>query len=362
MADAKVSAMPAATAVADADLVPIVQSGVNKKAPASLLKGLKGDKGDKGDPGDPVALTPATAATLGGVKIGSGVSVAADGTISVQAGTGTDLGYTAATRLLTSSTGADVTLPEATDAVPGLMAAADKAQQAALSGFVGSPPPAAWTAKDYTAGSLVLHLNKIWAAERDAAAADVPGTAGKWHDVTLLKIADQAQAAFNHRVPDSAAGSQGQVLTITTAGQDPTWADPSIQISAMPAADIVGPTDLVPIVQGGVNKKAYAQRIGGGIYWQTVMNQVERWTAKAYAARSVVTYYDAAVGYILFMALEAVQATDVPNFMDVNGKWMPIFWDSSVQSFEIDKVRKLTQAEYDALPVKRASVLYVIVG
>lgn len=133
-------------------------------------------------------------------------------------------------------------------------------------------------------------------------------------------------------------------------------------ISAMPAADIVGPADLVPVVQGGVNKKAYAQRVGGGIYWQTVMNQVERWTAKAYAARSVVTYYDAVVGYILFMALEAVQATDVPNFMDVNGKWMPIFWDSSVQSFEIDKVRKLTQAEYDALPVKRASVLYVIVG
>lgn len=40
--------------------------------------------------------------------------------------TGTDLGYTASTRLLTSSTGAGVTLPEATTSVPGLMAAADK--------------------------------------------------------------------------------------------------------------------------------------------------------------------------------------------------------------------------------------------
>jgi hypothetical protein len=39
---------------------------------------------------------------------------------------GTDLTFTQSTRLLSSSTGADVTLPVATDALPGLMAAADK--------------------------------------------------------------------------------------------------------------------------------------------------------------------------------------------------------------------------------------------
>jgi len=38
----------------------------------------------------------------------------------------TDLAYTASTRILTSSTGANITLPEATAAVPGLSSAADK--------------------------------------------------------------------------------------------------------------------------------------------------------------------------------------------------------------------------------------------
>lgn len=42
------------------------------------------------------------------------------------AGTGADLSYNASTRLLSSSSGADVTLPEATTSVPGLMAASDK--------------------------------------------------------------------------------------------------------------------------------------------------------------------------------------------------------------------------------------------
>jgi heat shock protein HslJ len=39
MADSKISTMPAATSVADVDLVPIVQGGVNKRAAASLLRG-----------------------------------------------------------------------------------------------------------------------------------------------------------------------------------------------------------------------------------------------------------------------------------------------------------------------------------
>jgi hypothetical protein len=76
----------------------------------------------------PYVLPKATATVLGGVKIGSGIDVAVDGTISAaaQAGTGTDLTYTAASRLLESSTGNDVTLPLASTTVDGLMAAADK--------------------------------------------------------------------------------------------------------------------------------------------------------------------------------------------------------------------------------------------
>jgi hypothetical protein len=55
-----------------------------------------------------------------------GTNLAITGTTLDAAGGSTDLGYTAATRLLTSSTGADVTLPLATTSDAGLMAAADK--------------------------------------------------------------------------------------------------------------------------------------------------------------------------------------------------------------------------------------------
>lgn len=58
-------------------------------------KGDKGDKGDtgpqgpqgpKGDPGEVSALPAATADTLGGVKVGSGLAVTADGTLSATGG------------------------------------------------------------------------------------------------------------------------------------------------------------------------------------------------------------------------------------------------------------------------------------
>jgi hypothetical protein len=42
MADTKISAMPVASSVADADLLTIVQGGVNKRAVASLVKGTPG--------------------------------------------------------------------------------------------------------------------------------------------------------------------------------------------------------------------------------------------------------------------------------------------------------------------------------
>ena len=48
-------------------------------------QGPKGDTGDTGPQGPPGPVVPATASTLGGVKIGANISVTADGTISVAA-------------------------------------------------------------------------------------------------------------------------------------------------------------------------------------------------------------------------------------------------------------------------------------
>ena len=46
------------------------------------LKGEKGDQGPKGDPGDSATLPIASSTTLGGVKIGSGLSIDGDGLLS----------------------------------------------------------------------------------------------------------------------------------------------------------------------------------------------------------------------------------------------------------------------------------------
>ena len=88
MADSKVSQLTAATTpLAGTELVYLVQGGNSRRATAQAI----------------ASLVP-----------------------------GTDLSYDAATRLLASSTGADVTLPVATASLPGLMAAADKALTDAL--------------------------------------------------------------------------------------------------------------------------------------------------------------------------------------------------------------------------------------
>ena len=46
-------------------------------------KGDKGDTGDKGDKGDSSDIIPATTDTIGGVKVGSGLLITENGTLSV---------------------------------------------------------------------------------------------------------------------------------------------------------------------------------------------------------------------------------------------------------------------------------------
>ena len=66
------------------------------------------------------AFTDAEKVKLSGIAAGAEVNV------------GTDLSYTATSRLLSSSTGSDVNLPEATPSQPGLLSAADKAKLNAI--------------------------------------------------------------------------------------------------------------------------------------------------------------------------------------------------------------------------------------
>lgn len=59
--------------------------GGGRHSVGGILFNLKGQKGDKGDKGEGVYTLPAaTSTTLGGIKIGAGINVSADGTIDVQ--------------------------------------------------------------------------------------------------------------------------------------------------------------------------------------------------------------------------------------------------------------------------------------
>ena len=104
----KITQLPVVSNMGDQSVFVVVDNGVTKKLSYSTLKTtLKGDKGEtgntgaKGDPGDtgakgdkgdtgaqgpvgPLAqFNTATSARLGGIKIGSGVTVSSDGTLSV---------------------------------------------------------------------------------------------------------------------------------------------------------------------------------------------------------------------------------------------------------------------------------------
>jgi hypothetical protein len=56
--------------------------------PGPQGESITGPQGPKGDPGDPAALPISTATVLGGVKVGTGLAVTADGTLSTAAVTG----------------------------------------------------------------------------------------------------------------------------------------------------------------------------------------------------------------------------------------------------------------------------------
>ncbi len=88
---------------------------------------FNGQERQADDPGaDRLVFWDDSAGKLTHLTLGTNLTIT--GTTLDAAGGSTDLGYTASTRLLTSSTGADVTLPLATTSDPGLMAAADKAK------------------------------------------------------------------------------------------------------------------------------------------------------------------------------------------------------------------------------------------
>lgn len=94
MADKKISELAVATTpLSGNELIPVVQSGVNKRITASDLMvagppGPQGPVGPIGPQGPAATLTPATADTLGAIKVGSNLTITDDGTLSATGGGG----------------------------------------------------------------------------------------------------------------------------------------------------------------------------------------------------------------------------------------------------------------------------------
>ena len=140
MADSKLSQLTASAPLTGAELVYVVQSGAQRRtttgaisasAPGTDLTFTAETRTLASSTGADVVLPLATSTTAGLAPLsGGGTSnfLRADGTWAAPAGggAGTDLTYDAATRTLASSTGADVVLPVATTTDAGLESAADK--------------------------------------------------------------------------------------------------------------------------------------------------------------------------------------------------------------------------------------------
>ena len=129
---------------------------------------------------------------------------------------GTDLSYTASTRVLASSTGDDVTLPLATDALDGLQSAAHRALVAALIAagvsVTGSTVAIPHIHGDL-AGSLYIHVKNTSGAQlTKGTPVRVTGAVG---DTTTLEVA-AADAASAGTMP--AIGILADTLAINASG------------------------------------------------------------------------------------------------------------------------------------------------
>jgi hypothetical protein len=154
---------------------------------------------------------------LNGVEAGAQVNVA------------TNLGYTASTRLLSSSTGADVTLPEATTAVPGLQSAADKTK---LDGVQAGAQVNVGTDLSYTASSRLLASSTGADVTLPEATTTVPGLQSAADKTKLNGIETGAQVNVGTNLSYTASTR----LLASSTGTDATLPEATTTVPGLQSA------------------------------------------------------------------------------------------------------------------------------
>lgn len=188
MADAAISAMPAATVVNAADLLPVVQGGVNKRATVAVLAGA----------------------------------------------TGTNLDYDASTRLLSSSTGSDVTLPLVASNAAGMapQSGGGTANFLRADGTWAAPPSSGGTVTNVT-GTAPIQVATGTSTPVVSITTATTGAAGAMAAADKAKLDGiAAGATANAGTVTSVTGGAGLTGSVTTTGSLAVGAGTGITVSA----------------------------------------------------------------------------------------------------------------------------------
>jgi hypothetical protein len=186
----------------------------------------------------PQPLGPATQTFLGGIKVGTGLAITEDGTLSATGGGG---GETVTITDNLSST--------ATDAA--LSANQGRVLNELSNNMLATVNPPVWAASPgiYAIGAVVSDNGKFWVATRTVVGTEAPGVSWKWDEMTLEAI----QARTLPLVYESVASLDAGYYTLHLRNRDGKgvweWDD---SLAVMPYATItkaglLGPADKVKL-------------------------------------------------------------------------------------------------------------------
>lgn len=194
-------------------------------------------------------LPTASAGTIGGVRVGSGLSIDGSGILSATGGGVTNLALgtiTANTAPITNSNGTGFTLPAATSTLAGLLTAADKSKLDGIAAGANNyslPTASAGTIGGIRVGSgLSIDGSGVLSSSGGVANLSVgtitPTTVGinnsNGTGVTLPAVTTSAAGVMSsadktklNAYPTISAADANKVLTVNGAGNAITWAAPS---------------------------------------------------------------------------------------------------------------------------------------
>ena len=212
---------------------------------------------------------PAATATLAGVMTGADKTKLDGIDAGAEVNVGTDLTYTASTRVLASSTGTNATLPEVVaSGNSGLITGADKAK---LDGITAGAEPNVDTDLTYTASTRLLESS----TGTDVTLPEVvaSGNSGLITGADKAKLDGISPGAEVNAV-DSVAGKTGVVTLVKADITDFSDADYATAAQGTTADSAVQPTDSIDVLSD-VDTTTVAPTDGQALVWDNANSQWE---------------------------------------------------------------------------------------